>query len=124
MTPAADDDRSAGLLTWQWSGYGRFHRDRTNLALHAITNPMFVLGSAALVVSIPAMSARAAILGVAFMVLALALQGRGHRRERAAPIPFRSGWDLVARFFAEQWITFPRFVLTGGFARAWREAAR
>ena len=22
--------------------------------------------------------------------------------------------------FAEQWITFPRFVLGGGFARAWR----
>ena len=27
---------------------------------------------------------------------------------------------LLARIFAEQWITFPRFVLGGGFARAWR----
>ena len=26
------------------------------------------------------------------------------------------------RILAEQWITFPRYVLSGGFARAWRSA--
>ena len=30
--------------------------------------------------------------------------------------------DWAARLFVEQWVTFPRYVLSGGFARAWREA--
>ena len=35
----------------------------------------------------------------------------------------QSGCQLnFKRFFVEQWITFPRYVLSGGFSRAWREA--
>jgi hypothetical protein len=30
--------------------------------------------------------------------------------------------DFASRFLAEQLITFPRFVLSGGFRQAWREA--
>jgi hypothetical protein len=59
-------------------------------------------------------------LGAVLMFGALAAQGRGHRTEANAPVPFRSPFDFVARFFVEQWVTFPRFVLGGGFARAWR----
>jgi hypothetical protein len=57
------------------------------------------------------------------MALAVALQGRGHAVERTSPAPFRGPLDVVARLFAEQWITFPRFVLSGGFARAWRASS-
>ena len=48
----------------------------------------------------------------------MAMQGRGHRRER--PAPFAGALDMILRIFAEQLITFPRFVLSGEFARAWR----
>jgi hypothetical protein len=36
------------------------------------------------------------------------------------PVPFRGPLDVLVRIFAEQFVTFPRFVLTGGLARAWR----
>jgi hypothetical protein len=38
------------------------------------------------------------------------------------PVPFAGPVDVVSRIFAEQLITFPRFVLSGQFARAWRES--
>jgi hypothetical protein len=52
----------------------------------------------------------------------MALQGRGHRGELVHPVPFAGPVDVVSRIFAEQLITFPRFVLSGQFARAWRES--
>jgi hypothetical protein len=39
-------------------------------------------------------------------------------------VAFRGPGDFLARFFAEQWFTFPRYVLSGRFADAWRRAAR
>jgi hypothetical protein len=45
----------------------------------------------------------------------LILQGRGHKLEATAPEPFKGGLDFILRLFAEQWITFPRFVITGGW---------
>lgn len=38
-------------------------------------------------------------------------------------MPFRSPFDVLARLVVEPWVTFPRFVLSGGFVRAWREAS-
>jgi len=54
------------------------------------------------------------------LLLAMALQGRGHRRESEPPAPFEGWLDAILRIFAEQLITFPRFVLSGEFARSWR----
>lgn len=69
------------LLRWQWEGYARYHRSRTNLILHLVLVPLFILSN---------------------LVLLRAL--------------------LARSFFAEQWITFPRFVLSGGWLRALRES--
>jgi len=52
------------------------------------------------------------------------VQGRGHRGESAAPVPFTGPGDFVSRFLVEQLVSFPRFVLTGGWLRAWRRADR
>jgi hypothetical protein len=52
----------------------------------------------------------------------LAVQGRGHAAEAARSVAFRGPGDFAARFFVEQWVTFQRFVLSGGFAQAWRRA--
>jgi hypothetical protein len=115
------DTREGGLLRWQWTLYPAGHRDRRNLALHAITEPFFLLGTCALLGS-PLAGWRAAAGGAAGMIVALVAQGRGHKLESAAPSPFLGPLDVVRRFFAEQWITFPRYVLSGGFAAAWRDA--
>jgi hypothetical protein len=118
-----NDDRSNGLLAWQWAHYLPGHADRRNLSIHAATVPLFMLGSLALVAGaflawwlVPA--------GAVAMAGALAAQGRGHAREAAKPLPFRGAADALARIVVEQWVTFPRFVLTGGFAAAWRDGAR
>jgi hypothetical protein len=115
-------DRTEGsFLEWQWAHYGAGHRDRLNLALHAATVPVFWLGTCALALAPPKHLGRA-IAGVLGLVLPVVAQGRGHRGEASAPLPFRGPGDFLARLLAEQWITFPRYVLSGGFARAWREA--
>lgn len=56
------------------------------------------------------------------MAAAVAAQGRGHAREATRPVPFRGAADVAVRIVVEQWVTFPRFVLSGGFAAAWRAA--
>jgi len=58
--------------------------------------------------------------GALAMAGAMAMQGAGHRRETVPPAPFQGPRDVLTRIFAEQWITFPRFVSSGAFARAWR----
>jgi len=50
------------------------------------------------------------------------LEGRGHARESERPTPFDGPLDFASRFFVEQWITFPRFVLSGGWRRNLRAA--
>jgi hypothetical protein len=115
------DTRDGGLLRWQWSLYADGHHNRSNLLVHAGTNPLFLAGTCALVAS-PLAGADFAGAGAGLMLVAMMAQGRGHRLEKTAPVPFRGVGDLLARFFAEQWVTFPRFVLSGGFAAAWRAA--
>jgi uncharacterized membrane protein YGL010W len=106
-----------GLLAWQLASYGTTHRDRRNLLLHIATVPAFWMGNIALVAA-PFVSWALAPLGVLVMLAVLALQGRGHAREGARPAPFRDKADIIARLFAEQWITFPRFIISGGWRRA------
>jgi hypothetical protein len=113
--------REGGLLRWQWSLYPAGHRDRRNLALHVATAPLFLGGTCALVLS-PALGLGPALGGLGAMLVALIAQGRGHKLEEARPAPFLGPLDAVRRFFAEQWVTFPRYLLSGGFAAAWRSA--
>jgi hypothetical protein len=116
----AANDRSPNLLSWQWALYARGHRRRATLAVHALTVPLFCAGGV-VVVAAPFVTPWLAVAGVLAMGLAIAAQGRTHAREPAAPVPFSGPGDFVARIFFEQWITFPRFVLSGAFARAWRD---
>ena len=116
----ATDDRPGGLLAWQWSKYPPAHRNRINLLTHALTAPVYILGTLALVNSPFVPSLWLGLGGLAAMGGVMVLQGRGHKREGLRPSPFRSRWDLVQRLFVEQWVTFPRYVLSGEFARAWR----
>jgi phage terminase small subunit len=107
----------ARLLAWQWSDYSAKHRSRTNLLLHIVAVPLFQLGSVVLVGTALARSGVGLGLGGLGMLAALVLQGRGHRGEREAPVPFDGAADFVSRFVVEQWVTFPRFVLSGGWRR-------
>lgn len=111
----------ASLLAWQWGLYADGHRDRRNLLIHVATVPLFEAGVLLALASL--WLGPLALAGLLLLPLAMALQGRGHRRERVGPVPFTGPVDVVSRIFTEQLITFPRFVLSGQFARAWRESA-
>ena len=108
-----------GLRAWQWPIYPQGHRSGVNRALHIATVPLFLLGTVA-VLAAPFIAWQLAAAGLGGMLVALVAQGRGHKSEVSPPRPFRGPFDVLARFFVEQWVTFPRYVLSGRFAEAWR----
>lgn len=108
------------LLAWQWGDYTTKHRDRGNLLLHAVAVPLFLFCTILLVTAIVTRDGVATVFAVAGMGVSVLLQGRGHRREREAPAPFEDAGDFASRFFVEQWVTFPRFVLSGAWLRNFR----
>ncbi|MGB5950867.1 MAG: hypothetical protein WBG82_16250 [Parvibaculum sp.] len=110
-------------LKWQWSVYAKGHASRRNLFIHIIAVPVFMAGSLLAVGGAASASLPPAGLGIAAMVLSLALQGRGHRLEAVPPDPFRGPADILLRILLEQWVTFPRYVVTGGWYRAFRAAS-
>lgn len=112
--------RDDPLLRWQWRGYGRNHQDPRNLLLHLFAVPLFMAGTLAVLAGALQASPLLAGAGVAAALGSLALQGRGHRLEQHAPEPFDGAGDALARILAEQWITFPRYLLSGGWQEAWR----
>lgn len=111
------------LLAWQWAGYPRVHASRANLLLHIVAVPLFLAGNVVLLISLVHFSLVLFIIGAASTGLGVALQGRGHKLEALPPEPFTSIGNAVARILLEQWVTFPRFVLSGGWSRALRSAA-
>jgi hypothetical protein len=113
----ATSDRDGGLLAWQWRNYSRNHRDRANLLIHMLAVPVFIAGVLAFATQALKAQWFGAAVSAVVAVAAFAVQGIGHKRERVAPEPFAGPGDFVARVFAEQFITFPRFVLMGQWAR-------
>ena len=109
------------LLRWQWEGYPKYHQARTNLVTHIVAVPLFLFGTITLVASALRLSLVLLVLAIGCIVLAVALQGRGHRLEPVPPEPFSGPLNFVSRFFLEQWVTFPRFALSGGWGAALRK---
>jgi uncharacterized membrane protein YGL010W len=107
-----------GLIKWQWEGYPTFHRDRLNLLIHIVAVPGFVAGILlAILFAFHGQFIRAAV-ALGGTVFSFALQGIGHKREGEPPIPFDGPGDAVTRILVENFFTFFRFVLTGGYGRA------
>ena len=106
-----------GLLAWQWRDYAVKHRDRTNLLVHIVVVPLFQIGTLVLLYGLVARRPLVAVVAAVAMLVSIVAQGRGHRRERELPTPFAGPGDGVTRLLVEQWVTFPRFVLSGGWTR-------
>jgi|SRR5579863_10060805 len=107
----------AELLRWQWEGYPQYHRNRTNLLLHIIVVPLFWAGTLLLIAAAVELDWVYLAVGAAFLVVSVAAQGRGHRLEPVPPAAFSGPWNFIGRLIFEQWITFPRFLLSGGWGR-------
>jgi hypothetical protein len=109
------------LLRWQWEGYARYHHSRADLLIHIVAVPIFLFGTVVLIAAVVQLSLALLAVAIGCIVVAVALQGRGHRLETVPPEPFSSPLNFVCRLFLEQWVTFPRFVLSGGWGAALRK---
>lgn len=110
-------------LADQLRAYTRVHQSRLNLAIHVLAVPLFWAGLAVF--------AHSANNGLIFMVYgggavvaSIALQGLGHRFEHDAAEPFSGPIDFIYRLTKESLILFPIFVLSGSFAKAWKDIPR
>lgn len=112
----------AELLRWQWDGYALYHRLRVNLLIHIVAVPLFLVGNVGVVIALFQRSSLTAVASIAATVVAIALQGRGHKQEQVPSEPFTGPGNAISRIFLEQWVTSPRFVLSGGWVHALRDA--
>jgi len=110
------------LLRWQWEGYPKYHQSRPNLLIHIVAVPLFLIGTMFLLGAIAQRSLLLLAVAVGCIVVAVALQGRGHRLEPVPPEPFTGPLNFISRLFFEQWVTFPRFVISGSWLAALRNA--
>lgn len=115
---------TSSLLREQWQGYARYHQSRSNLFLHIVFVPLFLASNVAFLIAVLERRLLLALGATAVTAVALAIQGRGHREEPVQPQPFTSPFNALSRIFLEQWVTFPRFVLSGGWMRALGERTR
>lgn len=111
------------LIARQWAGYSGAHAARANLLIHIGAVPLFLLGNVALLVGLIQVAPAQIIGGAAAMGVGLALQGRGHKFESVPPEPFKGPTNAITRLLFEQWVTFPRFVLSGGWLEALQRTA-
>ena len=110
----------ASLLKRQWDGYPRYHQSRANLLIHIAAVPAFEVGNVAMLLGAGLPNWRMLALGAATTVAGIVIQGKGHQVEAVPPEPFAGPADALVRIFCEQWITFPRFVFSGRWVRAFR----
>lgn len=112
--------QTESLLKHQWNVYPRFHRSRANLLVHVVAVPVFLVANVGLVLALVRGEWVVAVVSAALMGASMFAQGRGHRMEVTPAEPFTGPLNALARLFAEQWIAFPRFLLTG----RWLESLR
>ena len=111
---------TSSLVRRQWEGYARYHQSRPNLLLHIVFVPLFLAGNVVLIIALAERRWLVALGGAVLTGLAIAIQGRGHRGEPVPAEPFTGAVNALSRIFLEQWVTFPRFVLSGAWMRALR----
>jgi len=112
---------TSSLLRAQWEGYARYHQSRPNLLLHIVFVPLFLASNVVFLVALIERRWLLALGAAALTGIALAVQGRGHRKEPVPPQPFTSPFNAMTRILLEQWVSFPRFVLAGAWMRVLRE---
>lgn len=113
--------RRPNLLAWQWRHYAEQHQHPANLLLHLIAVPLFLVSTALLLIGLWRLGFIPLVLGAIGLIASLVLQAHGHGFEAQRPEPFTGKRDACKRLLLEQFITFPRFFLSGAWWRAWRK---
>lgn len=116
--------RLGELASWQHRDYPLYHQSRRNLLVHIVAVPLFLVGNALALAALLIQAWLVAAGALLLSALAFAVQGIGHKGEPVPPVPFTGAGNALARILVEQWVTFPRFVLSGQWAENLRRSAR
>lgn len=100
------------LLAWAWRETPPVHRNGTNLLIHIVAVPLFVLGHVLLVAGM-LINWWLLVAAIVSIAVSLAAQGFGHALEQTQAPPFTGAADFVRRLYAEQFCNFWRFLLSG-----------
>lgn len=100
------------LLSWAWRETPPVHKNRTNLLIHIVAVPLFVLGHVLLIVGF-LVSPWLFVVAILSVAVSLAAQKFGHSLERDQVPPFTGTQDFLRRLYAEQFCNFWRFLLSG-----------
>ena len=114
--PQAPEDRNAmsfgELVAWAWRETPPVHRNGTNLLIHLVAVPLFVVGHVVVLAGI-LFGAWLLLAGLACIVVSLLLQKVGHAMERTQVVPFLGPRDFARRLYAEQFCNYWRFLFSG-----------
>ena len=117
----------AETLSQQWSDYSERHRNKGNLLIHIVTVPLVWFAGLQLVGGLILMligvgGLKMWVYAAILIAIALGAQAYGNGLEAIKPRPFTNAADFAFGAVAEQFVTFPRFVLTGGWLRNFQGA--
>jgi 2-hydroxy-palmitic acid dioxygenase Mpo1-like protein len=118
----------ADRLNQQWSGYADRHRNKVNLLIHIVTVPLVWIAGIQVVGSLLLMLSglgafKILVWAVILIAIALFAQSHGNSMEATKPAPITDWKEFALNAAAEQFVTFPRFVLTGTWLRNFQTAA-
>lgn len=111
------------LIESQWSDYSTRHRKRNHLLIQIVAVPLFwlasiqVLGALLLMLMGVPHGFRMLLWAAVLIGLSLGAQAVGRSLEYGAAQPAVSPIEFARRTLVEQFVTFPRFLLTGGWLR-------
>ena len=113
---ATSEDRSTlsfpELVSWAWRETSAVHRNTTNLLIHLVAVPLFVLGHVLLIAAF-IVNRWLLAAAIASIAVSLAAQKFGHSLEQRQVHAFTGGSDFIRRLYAEQFCNFWRFLTSG-----------
>ena len=119
----------AERLNQQWNDYSDRHLNKVNLLIHIVTVPLVwiagiqVVGSLLLMLSgLGGGAFKVLVWAVIMIAVALLAQSHGNSMEATKPGPITDWKEFGLNALAEQFVTFPRFVLTGQWLRNFQTA--
>jgi hypothetical protein len=106
----------------QWNGYSERHQNKLNLLIHIVTVPLVWLAAIQVVGGLLLMligvgGLKFWVYAAVWIAVALFAQSYGNGLEANKPKPAASPKDFAIGAAVEQFLTFPRFVLTGQWLR-------
>jgi hypothetical protein len=110
------------VLAEQWNGYGERHRNKANLLIHIATVPLVWFAGLQIVGGLLLMligvgGLKLWIYAAILITIALVAQWQGNSMEQVKAAPPANPKDFAVHTVAEQFVTFPRFVLSGQWMR-------